>query len=1067
MAYTYEQLTKAYAAVHGGIAPNAEVAVQLQLLTNASFTDADRLNYILNSADDSTAVAVMTYQFFTGKSPKADGIAWLLNSADNKNDLNDAAFANFNLEHRFMNFAASLALSGEGKAAFEAKYASLTYAGYVASIYDSIIGNAQARAAGLNPEAIVASVVARQDLILASARAAGMIGPNATAAEIDLALKTATAAYLLAEGIKADVGVYAAATNNFMVGLAKGDAVYNTDITQTYAPNTNSPSSGTGKAVDTPPPVQSLPGAPPPPPEPEPEPQGPPNQTFVLTTGDDKFTGGAGADTFTATDLTFTDNNNDILDGGDGADTLTIVATGNYFMPNNGVSNIETVTIQGAGTVNANGYQYAGLKALNVTSVGQTYANTKDDVAIAVTTTQLGAGAMIIYGGTDVTVNITGATTGSVSVGSTNFGATDDVVVNRETAGAVSAGSIFVTGGKTISITQTATNGVGTTQTNGQVQVGGSTATTEVTVKAAKAATANGSTAGINANTVTINDTNKGSATLAGTITKVSVDSFTTLNVNGTAVTDLSVANGSGNIVIDNSGLTTPTNKTLNLAISGQTGGTLDDADVYEILNVTTGAAASTLANITFGKLETLNVAGASQLTLTSTAGMTHLETVKISGAAGLTADLSSATVTAIDASATSGANTLTIDASKASFAGGGGADNITLSATTISQTLTLGGGNDTLTLATGTTHAAIAGVIDGGAGVNTLVLAAADAAQISSQSTHKFQNIDTIVLTGAANHTINIGQLEGTASTIRTQGGFPLQLTSATAVQHLELTGAGTSYILTGSWGGANDVMNVTLSQGTGAQVAFGVITAAGIETFNITSDDTRATATGTFMNKVNVNGHDAQTIVISGDAGVNLTALGAGLVSVDASGITTGGFIWNAGGVTSALSVKGSATGTNTVDLVNVTTNFDYVGGSGSDNVNVGLGKNTIDLGTGADRVTFTEAPSLGSTEYAVITGFGADDQLTFNISTGQAAPTSLIQLQGQTTLAAYLAAATTGPASTQLQWFLVGSDTYLIQDRSANATFEEGVDIVVKLVGVSGLTGWSVTAGTLSLI
>ena len=61
------------------------------------------------------------------------------------------------------------------------------------------------------------------------------------------------------------------------------------------------------------------------------------------------------------------------------------------------------------------------------------------------------------------------------------------------------------------------------------------------------------------------------------------------------------MANGSGNIIIDNSGLTTVTNKTLALTIDGQTGGTLDDADIYTTLNVTTANKKSTLANITEG----------------------------------------------------------------------------------------------------------------------------------------------------------------------------------------------------------------------------------------------------------------------------------------------------------------------------------------------------------------------------------------------------------------------------------------------------------------------------------
>ncbi|WP_184717065.1 hypothetical protein [Caulobacter sp.] len=1070
MAYTYEQLTKAYAAVHGGIAPNAEVAVQLQLLTNASFTDADRLNYILNSADDSTAVAVMTYQFFTGKSPKADGIAWLLNSADNKNDLNDAAFANFNLEHRFMNFAASLALSGEGKAAFEAKYASLTYAGYVASIYDSIIGNAQARAAGLNPEAIVASVVARQDLILASARAAGMIGPNATAAEIDLALKTATAAYLLAEGIKADVGVYAAATNNFMVGLAKGDAVYNTDITQTYAPNTNSPSSGTGKAVDTPPPVQSLPGAPPPPPEPEPEPQPPAQASFVLTTGIDKFTGTSGADTFTGTHLTY--QGTDVLDGGAGIDTLTITASPTagiaYYMPNDGFTGIEVVNVTSDGGLDAYFPYLADITELNATAgAGIMDLTVNATATVTATSTHQDTFSIAINGGSDISLTSSLATTGQITIG-INEAPTGDVVVSREQTGANVAGTITVNGGKTVSITQTAVNPSNGTQTNGAVTVNGSALTTEVTVKAAQAATGGGFTR--NANSVTIGDTNYGSTTLAGTISKVAVDGYTSLAFNGSGLTDLSLAHGSGNVVLRKGALAAPTNTELNLALNGLTGGMLQDFNsLYRTLNVTTGAQASTLGGLAFGNLQTLDIQGASTLTIQGSPTLGGLQDVKVSGAAGLNADLSQTSVTLVDTSASTGTNTLKIDASQALFTGGAGVDNITLSSTTVSQSVTLGGGDNTLTLASGTTHASINGLLEGGSGgVNTLKLDALDAAQISNFGTAKFYGFQTIELTAAAaidnTAPINLGMISGIANTVRTQGGNGLTLTSATSVQTLELTGAGTSYNLTGNWAGANDTLAVKL-QGAGGSVnfAFTGITAAGIETVNITSNDINHT--GNAQNWLTWLGNDVKTITASGDGDLNLTASSTALTTVDASGLTQGDFQWSSVGLTGAATIKGSATGTNTIDMrsLGATGSFTYTGGTGADLVTFGVGNNTINLV--ADSAVDKIIVGGGNTgaAYTTVNGLQAGDQIVFDF--GPDKPHALTTLPNSATLADYLAAGSINSDGiwTYVEYFTIGSDTYLIYDRSSNNGFQDNDDVLIKLVGVTGITSANFNAGT----
>lgn len=57
----------------------------------------------------------------------------------------------------------------------------------------------------------------------------------------------------------------------------------------------------------------------------------PPGQTFILTTGIDKLTGEAGNDTFKGVvgDTTSTFNSGDILDGGEGTDTLILTTEGN------------------------------------------------------------------------------------------------------------------------------------------------------------------------------------------------------------------------------------------------------------------------------------------------------------------------------------------------------------------------------------------------------------------------------------------------------------------------------------------------------------------------------------------------------------------------------------------------------------------------------------------------------------------------------------------------------------------------------------------------------------------
>ncbi len=80
------------------------------------------------------------------------------------------------------------------------------------------------------------------------------------------------------------------------------------------------------------------------------------NATFTLTTGIDNgasFTGGAGTDTFNATHLTF--GASDVLVGGAGVDTLTIVDTGTaaYQPAAASVSGIENINIRNLNTATA------------------------------------------------------------------------------------------------------------------------------------------------------------------------------------------------------------------------------------------------------------------------------------------------------------------------------------------------------------------------------------------------------------------------------------------------------------------------------------------------------------------------------------------------------------------------------------------------------------------------------------------------------------------------------------------------------------------------------------------
>jgi S-layer protein len=458
MAYTYDQLVLAYTAAHDGIGPDAATQanflVQAVLSANGQLTDAQLLSNIVNSADNTTGLAVLAYQFFTGKSPTKAGIDYLVNSSVNTGDLNDPYYSKFNIENRYINFAANLGVQGEGAANFAAKYGSLSFGDYVASIYQTIIGGSYAQAAGIDPAKAIADIIARKDAILATAQGAGMIPANATQAQIDIALKAATAGYLLGEAIKADVGLYAAAANNFMVAVAQGTATYNTDITYTYQPSVNTPSHGTGHVLDNAPAVLPVPTPPPPTTT---QPAGPAAPATVFTTGTDSFTTGNNALVYTATlgGGTPTLTANDSLHGAGNTLNITDITTGSQDVLPTGLSltGVSALNLTTAGNAGASAslldLRITGLNTFTLHSSGTTNGEFLRGGTVALTLDSHAPTIQVLsgFGSLDITDNnLTGATALSLA------GAGGAVTLHDPTGAAaltVSMNALTLTGGFT------------------------------------------------------------------------------------------------------------------------------------------------------------------------------------------------------------------------------------------------------------------------------------------------------------------------------------------------------------------------------------------------------------------------------------------------------------------------------------------------------------------------------------------------------------------------------------------------------------------------------------------
>ena len=189
---------------------------------------AQALDAIVDAADATTAVALLSYQLFTGLAPGKGGIDWLVaGGGGNLNSLNSAYYAGFSLENRYINFAVNLGSVGEGRADFEATYGDLTLAQTFDHAYGRIFGVA---AEAGKASAILDGVVSSGLGDITRADYFASYGGD------DLGTKAALVGWLLAEAAKADLGPYATASNAYLLDLADG-APFRVDLVGAYGPD--------------------------------------------------------------------------------------------------------------------------------------------------------------------------------------------------------------------------------------------------------------------------------------------------------------------------------------------------------------------------------------------------------------------------------------------------------------------------------------------------------------------------------------------------------------------------------------------------------------------------------------------------------------------------------------------------------------------------------------------------------------------------------------------------------------------------------------------------------------
>ena len=720
-------------------------------------------------------------------------------------------------------------------------------------------------------------------------------------------------------------------------------------------------------------------------------------QYFSLTTGTDTSgiligsggtTSTTGNDIFNGTDTTFTLF--DRIDGGAGTDTFNYVSAGAITAAapvGATLTSIENFNIISGATIVADtsGTSFSGVTTFNATGKGGITATAAATTNIGATESNLlasGTTQLIINGGKDVTVSATGTTTQATALTATD-GTGAEILIGATTpaVGAVNvtssfkgsdtqvAGDIFVKGGTTVTINQSTTNTTtNATNVQGAVGVVGTAATTAVTViqNALAAASATGlGRVGKTTGAVTINDVNAASTTAAGSIATVTLTNAGAAAVNSGALKTLNLGGTLDDVNAGTLGaLTTPANTTLALNLTGTSQATgkavTIDSDITT-LNISGNTTASTLVSLVASGATTINVSGDAKVTLTG----------NTTGA-----------VTAINVTNTKGAVFGTAIGAGVAFAGGAGDDGLTLS-NSFTKAITLGAGNDKVTIANGNTTIGTGGSVAAGDGIDTVVMTTADALTFAANSTFnsKFTGFETLELS-TTNTTNDVLDLDGinAATTVRLAAAVTDNFTINNLVSggtiNLSTNGANTPVLTVGvksALVGAADVLNLNLNKST--LLAAGQVTAANVETVNINVADASTVASSTagsaaVIHTLTLAATSATSVTVAGNNGLTLTNTNnAKITNFDASGIVANNTVDTAGtAATTDTDANLGVTFSSATTTANATVTIK--GGAGNDTLTGNTLVDVISGGAGIDTIYADNAGNKTAFATAAVT-------------------------------------------------------------------------------------------------
>lgn len=522
--------------------------------------------------------------------------------------------------------------------------------------------------------------------------------------------------------------------------------------------------------------------------------------------------------------------------------------------------------------------------------------------------------------------------------------------------------------------------------------------------------------------------------------------------------------------------------------------------------------------------LQTANNASRIKLQDETTTGDFAVDTINITGDKNLTVDAiaaSTATKVTVAAGSFTGALDLTLSATENfEVTGGTGSDRFNFGGALDASDKVAGGeGTDKLATSTATVNAAFAAIIDGktnGVANNSSIEVleyTGTGAYVLDASLIQMSTLKTYSTTGA--FSVAVPTDNGT-----TAGTAALTVTGQSNAQTFSIEanvtgGAGQANTATNAAGGngaagvtfapavnnGDNTLNLSLKGVTITGGAAGANTAqasgtgasggnaadfSNFETINITSTGATAAAVNTFTGGAGATpgtgtaGAAGSTVVVSANAKINVS--GANEIN---------------------LGTISSSNQPVTVDASNLTGKMTVGTGTGADVIKGGAGVNLITLAGGADQIdlsksvakadviTISAATSTSAAASFAITGFTNSGTSTIgdkldvagtatiqaDVSAGTAtgvtnltasATSGIMTFTGSAaataTLADKLAAAVStnfANSANEAIAFEHNGSTYIVSNQDGNTTFTDGTDIVVQLVGVTGMTALSTTA------